>query len=73
MKNFFKFLINVGTLKSNQKLDNQRIRFSNTIAVIHFIFIVLIFSLLLYQYGFGIGAKLVLFSTIIPILTVVLN
>lgn len=69
MKKYFHFLINAETLRSNHELDNQRIRFGYTIAIIHFVFITLIFSLLLYLYGFRVGAKLVLFSTIIPIVS----
>jgi signal transduction histidine kinase len=73
MKNYFKPLVDLGTLKFNGEEKNQRIRFGNTIALIHLFFIIFILLLLIYQYGFRLGAQLVLLSSLIPFITFFLN
>ncbi len=73
MNKFVKSLVDTGTLKSNQEQENQKIRFANTIAVIHLLFIVLILFILLYLYGYRVGARLVLLSSVIPIVSILSN
>jgi len=73
MNNFVKLLVDLGTLKSNKDQENQKIRFANTIAIIHLSFIVLVFFILLYLYGYKVGAKLVLLSSVIPVVSILSN
>ncbi len=73
MIKFINYLNNLGTGSSKLEQSNQRIRFSNTVALLHLVFLSLILILLVYQYGFKAAAKLVLISSLIPIITLTLN
>jgi len=73
MLKFIHYLNNLGTLSSKSESSNQRIRFANTVAQLHLVFLSLIFVLLTYQYGFRPGAQLVLLSSLLPIITLWLN
>lgn len=73
MAKLIHYLSNFGTSSSKSEQSNQRIRFTNTIAQLHLVFICLILILVLYQYGFKVGAQLILLSSAIPIITLLLN
>lgn len=73
MKKLVNLFVNFGVNSGLPEMANQRIRFANIIALIHVLFIILIFNVLLIQYGFKNGAKLVALSTIIPLGALSLN
>lgn len=73
MRNKIDLLVNVGTSNNNTESRNQNIRFTNIIALIHASFIVVLVTTLLLQYGFKLGAKLVISSALIPLITMLLN
>ena len=73
MTNYLRYVINLGVSSDSTEQSNQRIRFTNMVALLYFLFIAVIFGLLLHQYGFKMAAKLVLLTSIIPLLTLLLN
>ncbi len=73
MISFIKNINNLGTRSFKSEQSNQRIRFANTIALLHLVFLSAMLVLLIYQYEFKAAAKLVLISSLIPITTLTLN